>query len=102
MSQAAAKESAGPCPVAPSTATHQGQQGEKSTGIPQSSSHPKKPSFQDNQDLRLQAAEALVFVREMTPDLSDSDLFYLERAVDILNRLVDEDHADRAAFQGFC
>jgi hypothetical protein len=55
--------------------------------------------FAEEGDLRLQTAEALVFIQEMSPDLSASDIFYLEMAVNVLNQLVDEDHVDRFAFQ---
>ena len=83
------KNGARPRPI---LATETGQ----SAGVPQCISQVKKPSFADGQDLRLQAAEALVFIREMEQDLSADDLFYIEKVVDILNHLVDEDHIDRA------
>lgn len=82
------KNSAGPRPI---LATETGQ----SAGVPQCISQVKKPSFDDGGDLRLQVAEALVFIQEMTPDLSAEDLFYIERTIDLLNHLVDEDHIDR-------
>ena len=69
---------------------------QETAGVPQSVGEHKKPSFAEGGDLRLQVAEALVFIREMTPDLSADDLFYIEKVVDILNHLVDEDHIDRA------
>ena len=89
-----------PPPSLKNAATHKKDEKE-STGVPQYAPEHKKPLFGESQDLRSQAAEALVFIQEMTPDLSASDLFYIERAVDLLNRLVDEDHIDRVSFQGW-
>jgi len=97
MSQALANEkSAGPTSAATLNSG-------KDTGVPQSVPQKKKPLFTSGEgDIRLQAAEALVFIQEMTPDLGSAELFYFERAIEILNRLVDDDHADLAAFLGFC
>lgn len=67
----------------------------ENTGVPQYVPQTKKPSFAGGQDLRLQAAEALVFIREMEQDLSADELFYIEQVIDLLNRKVDEDHIDR-------
>jgi hypothetical protein len=73
----------------------------ESTGVPQSVPDRKKPLFAEEGDLRLQTAEALVFIQEMSPDLSASDIFYLEMAVNLLNRLVDEDHVDQLSYGGY-
>ena len=71
----------------------------RDAGVPQSVGEHKKPSFAEGGDLRLQVAEALVFIREITPDMCVADLFYIDQAIDILNRLVDADHIDRAGVQ---
>ena len=72
---------------------------QETAGVPQSVGEHKKPSFAEGGDLRLQVAEALVFIREITPDMCVADLFYIDQAIDILNRLVDADHIDRAGVQ---
>jgi hypothetical protein len=91
------KESAGPS--LPITAT---QKEGGDTGVSQCTPENKKPSFDQEKDLRLQVVDALNFVEEMTPDLSEGDLFYFQRTREILERLVDDEHIERASFMGFC